>query len=128
VRADIFTLCDFAQESGGKLTVVGTFDTIIARSFPCVHPLFSVAVRIRFDLWEFTRHHFRIEIRDLKGNLAIEPISGSLEIRGSENTTALSHLIYSIANFQCTAPGVLNFVLSIDDKEIASIPLHIRKG
>jgi hypothetical protein len=50
MKTEIFTFCDFAQENGGKLTIVGTFDTIIARHFPCVHPQLSVVIRIRFDL------------------------------------------------------------------------------
>jgi hypothetical protein len=44
MKIELFTFCDFAQENGGKLTIVGTFDTIVSRNFPCVHPQLSVVV------------------------------------------------------------------------------------
>jgi hypothetical protein len=128
MKTEVFTFCDFAQESGGKLTIVGTFDTIISRNFPCIHPQLSVVIRIRFDLWEFSNHSFRIETRDLNGEMNIEPISGNMEVKGAGNATAVSHLVFTISNLRFSSSGMVNFVLYMDDKEVASIPLYIRKG
>jgi hypothetical protein len=128
MKIELFTFCDFAQENGGKLTIVGTFDTIISRSFPCVHPLLSVVIRIRFDIWEFARHSFRIETRDLDGEMSIEPISGNVDVQGVGNASAVSHLVFAISNLKFKRGGVVNFVLYIDDKEFSSIPLYIRKA
>ncbi|MDR3167488.1 MAG: hypothetical protein LBT93_06045 [Treponema sp.] len=128
MKAEIFTFCDFAQENGGKLTIVGTFDTIVSRNFPCIHPQLSVVIRLRFDIWEFASHTFRIETRDLNGELNMETISGTVEVKGVGNATAVSHLVFSISNLQFKSSGVVNFVLYMDDKELTSIPLYIRKG
>jgi hypothetical protein len=128
MKTELFTLCDFAQENGGKLTIVGTFDTIIAREFPCIHPHLSIVIRIRYDLWEFGGHSFRIETRDLDGGMNIEPVSGHIEVKGVGNASAVSHLVFSISNLQFKSSGVINFVLYIDDKEMTSIPLYLRKG
>jgi hypothetical protein len=107
---------------------VGTFDTIISRNFPCVHPQLSVVIRLRFDLWEFGNHVFRIETRDLEGEMNMETINGNIEVRGVGNASAVSHLVFSISNLHFKNPGLINFVLFIDDKEVNSIPLYIRKG
>ncbi|MCL2608861.1 MAG: hypothetical protein FWD94_03030 [Treponema sp.] len=128
MKIELFTFCDFAQENGGKLTVVGTFDTIISRNFPCTHPQLSVVIRIRFDLWEFSSHAFRIETRDLNGDTSMEPISGTLDVRGVGNATAVSHLVFTIGNLFFKETSVVNFTLYVDDKETASIPLYVRKG
>jgi hypothetical protein len=128
MKIELFTFCDFAQENSGKLTVVGTFDTIIARNFPCQHPQLSVVIRIRFDLWEFANHRFRIETRDLDGEINISPITGNIEVKGVGNATAVSHLVFTISNLRFKNNGVVNFILYIDDKEFSSIPLYIRKG
>ena len=128
MKIELFTFCDFAQENGGKLTIVGTFDTIISRNFPCIHPQLSVVIRIRFDLWEFTTHAFRIETRDLNGDLNMEPISGTLDVKGVGNASAVSHLVFTIGNLRFKNPDVINFTLFIDDKETNSIPLYVRKG
>ena len=128
MKIELFTFCDFAQENGGKLTVVGTFDTIISRNFPCIHPQLSVVIRIRFDLWEFTNHSFRVESYDLDGEMGIEPIRGNVDVQGGGNATAVSHLVFSISNLHIKKSGILNFVLYIDEKEVMSLPLYIRKG
>ena len=128
MKAEIFTFCDFAQENSCKLTIVGTFDTIVSKNFPCVHPQLSVVLRLRFDIWEFSNHTFRIETRDLNGELNMETISGTVEVKGVGNATAVSHLVFSISNLQFKSSGVVNFVLYVDDRELTSIPLYIRKN
>ena len=128
MKIELFTFCDFAQENSGKLTVVGTFDTIISRNFPCIHPQLSVVIRLRFDLWEFGTHTFRIETLDLEGGASMESINGNIEVSGVGNASAVSHLVFSIGNLHFKEPGLINFVLYIDDKEIGSIPLYIRKN
>jgi hypothetical protein len=128
MKIELFTFCDFAQENGGKLTIVGTFDTIISRNFPCIHPQLSVVIRVRFDLWEFSSHNFRIETRDLDGEMSMETITGAVDVKGVGNATAVSHLVFTISNLRFKAGGVVNFVLYVDDRELGSIPLYIRKG
>ena len=128
MKIELFTFCDFAQENGGKLTIVGTFDSIISRKFPCIHPQLSVVIRIRFDVWEFAHHPFRIETRGLNGEMSMDPISGNLDVKGVGNSTAVSHLVFTIGNLRFNGPGVVNFTLFLDDKEAGSIPLYIRQG
>ena len=128
MKIELFTFCDFAQENSGKLTIVGTFDTIVSRNFPCVHSQLSVVIRLRFDLWEFSNHQFRIETKDLDGDMVIKPIKGNVEVKGVGNATAVSHLVFSISNIHFKSSGVINFTLYIDDKEAASIPLYLSMG
>lgn len=128
MTTELFTFCDFAQENNGKLTIVGTFDTIITRRFPCVHPQLAMVVRIRFSLGEFDAHEFRIETRDVDGNRCMDPISGHIEVRGVGNATAVSHLVFSIANLRFANAGVINFTLYVDERELATVPLYVRRG
>ena len=128
MKIELFTFCDFAQENSGKLTIVGTFDTIIARSFPCIHPHLSVVIRIRFDLWEFANHQFRIETKTLEGETVIDPIQGNVDVKGVGNATAVSHLVFTISNLHFKNPGLINFILYVDDKELSSIPLYLSNG
>jgi hypothetical protein len=125
---EIFTFCDFAQENSGKLSIIGTFDTIIARNFPCVHQQLTIVIRLRFNISEFSSHTFRIETRDLDGQSSIDPITGRIEVRGVGNATAVSHLVFTINGLRFRNAGVVNFTLYIDDHEVSSIPLYVRKG
>lgn len=49
MKTEILTLCDYASDNEGKLTIVGTFDTIIASKFPWRTYFYAVA---RIDLEE----------------------------------------------------------------------------
>jgi hypothetical protein len=128
MKVEMFTFCDFAQENGGKLTIVGTFDTIVAKAFPCVHPVMSLVIRLRFDIFEFGVHDFRIESRDLDGATVAEAISGKMEVKGVGNATAVTHLVFGIGNLQFKSNGDINFVLYLNEKEIAVTPLYLRKA
>jgi len=64
----------------------------------------------------------------LEGEMSMEAINGNIEVRGVGNASAVSHLVFSISNLHFKNPGLINFVLFIDDKEVNSIPLYIRKG
>jgi hypothetical protein len=67
-------------------------------------------------------------MRDLDGNMTMDSISGNIDVKGVGNATAVSHLVFSIANLRFNNSGLVNFILFIDDKEAASVPLYIRKG
>jgi len=128
MKIEIFTFCDFAQENAGKLTIVGTFDTILSQKFPCIHPQLSVVIRLRFDIWEFTNHNFRIETRDLNGQKTMDAISGKIDVKGIGNASAVSHLVFTISNLHFNDATVISFVFFLDDKEAGVVPLYIRKS
>jgi hypothetical protein len=57
----------------------------------------------------------------------MDPVSGKLKVNSAGNATAVSHLVFTIGNLKFLSPGIVNFVLFMDDKEIFSTPLYIRK-
>ena len=77
---------------------------------------------------EFGPHTFRIETRNLNGEMSMEAISGNIDVKGVGNASAVSHLVFSITNLHFSDSGLVNYILFIDDKEVDSIPLYIRKG
>jgi len=58
----------------------------------------------------------------------MEAINGNIEVKGAGNASAVSHLVFSISNLHFKEPGLINMVLFIDDKEMDSLPLYIRKN
>src|SRR5712672_3076238 len=78
METEIFTLCDFAQDAGGKLTIVGTFDQIGSKTFPVTHPSCSLACRLRFSEKEQGTHDFKLRLVDIKGKEVIPSIEGNI--------------------------------------------------
>jgi hypothetical protein len=58
----------------------------------------------------------------------MEAISGTLDVKGVGNATAVSHLVFTISNLRFRREGVVNFVLYVDNKELTTLPLYIRKS
>ena len=60
----IASLCDSAADYGGKLCLLGAFDTILVRQFPALHPFCSVALRIIFRDTDEGKHTLRMNLID----------------------------------------------------------------
>jgi hypothetical protein len=127
MHVDIFTLCDFAQESAGKLTVVGAFDTVYARSFPAVHPFMSLAMRLRFYIHEGGTHPIKIEFFGPDGNELVKPIEGELTVGDFSGSSRVVHSVFNFVNTSIEREGAIGITLSVDGKEVCTSPLYIRK-
>ena len=53
---EIFTLCDYAINENGKLTIVGTFDSFGSKDIPFVHDQCALVFKLRFTLEEQNSH------------------------------------------------------------------------
>jgi hypothetical protein len=73
MEIQVATLCDYATDYGGKLCVMGTFDTIAAHQLPVIHPHCALALRVCFKLGDEGHHKFSIRFIDADGNNVIDP-------------------------------------------------------
>ena len=60
--------------------------------------------------------------------MCMDAINGNMVVNGAGNATAVSHLIFTVSNLHFKDSGMRSFAFYMDDREIASIPLYIRKG
>ena len=126
---EIFALCDHAQDFGGKLVVVGTFDTIWAGGFPCVHHACSLAARIRFNSLTADTHQVRINIVDEDGHEIVPPLQGSLGIKPPPvGQSMAANLVLTIGQLTFPKPGRYSIDLFINDEHQRSLPLMINKN
>jgi hypothetical protein len=128
MHVEILALCDFAQDSMGKLNIVGAFDAITVREFPSVHPLMCVAARIRFQVYELGSHAMRMELVDGTGDRLAPPLDGSMNVDGIGGDSACANLALNISNLRVEREGSWKLTLSIDGQERASVPLYIRRA
>ncbi len=126
MTVELFALCDFAQEEGGKLTVLGLFDTLCAREFPAVHPLFCVAARLRFPVYELGRHAVRFSIENAEGQELIPAFEGGIAVEGIGIDSASSNIALRLSNVPLPGEGIWRASLSVDGTEVAQAPLYIR--
>lgn len=112
MEIEIFTLCDYAADNGGKLTVVGTFDNITTPSLPVLQQL-GIAIRLRFSARQTGAHTMALKITD-PTKASIANINGSLNV-----PDPVEPLPYTSINM------ALNLGLEIKEKGIYKIEFHL---
>jgi hypothetical protein len=123
---EAFLLCDAATDYGGKLNVLGAFDTIFSTQVPATHPACAVALRIRFTRVEEGKHPFRICVIDEDGSEVFPRLEGNITVRIPPH--ADSSIVNVIANIQrLTLPrfGKYRIDLAIDSQHKASLPFML---
>jgi hypothetical protein len=86
MKTEIFTLCDFAQDNGGKLTVVGTFDVLNLDGATPFVPPFYLAFKGRYEKTDSGETKATINIRDKVGVDIIPPMNVPVNLKMPDNT------------------------------------------
>lgn len=128
MQIEVFSLCDAALHTSGKLNILGVFDSITVRGLPAKHPHCAIALRIRFTTVEAGAHKVRITMVDEDGKSIVEkPIEGNIEAKFGENTRwVTSDLVFNMQNMQFPKEGQYSIDLAIDGRQQASLPISVR--
>ena len=128
MNVELFALCDAAADYNGKLSILGAFDAIWARTAPAVHPQCAVALRMRFSKVEEGEHKVRINIVDADGKSVVKPFETSANIRYQENVTSIAaNMILNLHGIKFPVFGDYSVDLTVDDKHEASLPLYVNQ-
>lgn len=128
MEIEIFTICDFAQDNNGKLTVVGTFDGINSKQFPFTQANFSVACRLRFAEKETGTHEIRLRFIDIDGKELLQPIQGQMNIpKPTNGQYSTVNLVFNLSQLKFEKAGRYSFELYIDDEWESGLPLFVSK-
>ena len=74
-------LCDYAAQSGGKLSAIGVgIDTIYARNVPATHPLMFAVIALQFSQVEVGQKQIGIHIIDSDGGNIVPPLDGTFNV------------------------------------------------
>ncbi len=123
----VAVLCDAATDSGGKLNLLGAFDTIHAAELPAVHPFCSVALRLTFANAEEGEHKLALHFVNDDG----QPVMPSIEIPVNivlpdDNHFVTCNFIVNIQQLKFDAPGQYAVELNLDGKTAGNIPLLVK--
>ncbi|MDE5875289.1 MAG: hypothetical protein K2H15_06540 [Muribaculaceae bacterium] len=120
MKTKIFTLCDFAKDYNGQLSINGTFNVIKSNVFPTVPR--SIFLACQFELCEniVGSHNVNIILTDLQTNKIIIDEKLRLEI-GQKNESTIdkkrfyTNLVLNLENISFDAPGTFEFKVSSDE-------------
>ena len=128
MNVELFALCDAAADYNGKLSILGAFDAIWARTVPAVHPQCAVALRMRFSKIEEGNHKVRILIVDADGQEVVKPFETSANIKYRENINSIAaNMILNLHGIKFPGFGEYSIDLTVDGKHEASLPLYVNQ-
>lgn len=122
---EIFTICDAATISGGKLNILGSFDQLYSAFFPFQHPDCTVAAKLRFDASEVGLHQVEVRVIDLDGRKVVPSEPVPLHVVAPEGRTVAHMLITRHNGLPFARPGEYVLDLVVDGEVRASVPLLI---
>ncbi len=127
MQIEVFSLCDAATAEGGKLNVLGAFDTLWVKKVPAVHPHCTVVLRVRFHSSEGNEHDLTVKFVDMDGKHIVPATSGKIKIKFPEKQRSSSaNLILNIQGLKIEKAGEYSIDLAIGGRNRASVPLFVR--
>ncbi len=128
MNIQVAVLCDAATDYNGKLNLIGTFDTIVAKQMPALHPQCSVALRIIFDKVEEGAHKLKMNFVDEDGRLVMPSIDLPVDVPIPADAGFVSrNFVINIQQLKFERPGMYSIDLAVDGRQEASIPLCVKK-
>ncbi len=127
MNIQLSVLCDAATDYGGKLNILGTFDTIVTNHLPAFHPQCSVALRIMFSKIEEGHHKVKMNFVDEDGKFVMPSIDMPVDVAipGDANFLVRNFVI-NIQQLKFDNPGQYAIDVAIDGRQETSIPLFVR--
>jgi len=128
MNVQIAVLCDAATDYGGKLNLLGTFDTVLAQQMPAVHPQCSVALRIVFDKIEEGAHKVKMNFVDDDGKFIMPSIEMPFDVGLPADASFLArNFIINIQQLKFDRAGQYAIDIAIDGRHDTSIPLQVKQ-
>jgi hypothetical protein len=123
----VAVLCDAATDYGGKLNVLGTFDTIHATRLPAVHPQCSIAARMTFSKAEEGQHKVRLTFVDEDGKPLMQNIEMPVQVVVPDDTIFISrNFVVNIQGLKFEKPGLYSIDIAVDGRQEGCIPLLVK--
>ncbi|MGR3320223.1 MAG: DUF6941 family protein [Candidatus Anammoxibacter sp.] len=128
MKIEIFTLCDAATNSDGKLNILGSFSHIFGKEAPITHPLCALAIKLRFEKIEQGSKRLRISFVNADGKPVIPTLEQTFTVNVHPNeSTANVNLVLLIQQLKLENFGDYSIDLAIDGRLEGAIPLAVRQ-
>lgn len=127
MNLEVFTFCDAANDSQGKLNILGAFDTVNVPAVPAILAQCAIAVRMRYDRIESGEHLVTLRIILPSSTALPDTPSGKATIPppppGADIASGL--IVYNITGLPLPEAGKYRVAFIVDDVAVGAIPLYV---
>ena len=125
-------ICDSASDYGGKLCILGAFDTVWSLKFPTQHPHCSLAFRFLFTGSDIGKHEFQVLFVDADGKALLPngPLKFGIQIGmiPDEQYFLSRNLVVNMQGLPLPSAGQYAFDSHCNGQVIARVPLQAIQG
>jgi hypothetical protein len=134
MQIDYLILADAVAAVGGKHYIHGAgWDTLFVSSFPEVHPMLSLAVRLRVPWAETNKPHtVEVDVRDDEDDSTIlpgPPLRGPFFVGQPANiapgSDQLMHMGLDLVSLRFQKPGAYTIFFRVDGHELGTSRFHV---
>ena len=119
-------LCDFAEESGGKVHARGVgVDQIQTPVVPATHPQLSVVVAFSYEGSDAGTQALAIRVIDADGHGIIPSIEGHLTLNDPGGAVGQGRVLFQLTGVQFQRYGDYAVEVAIAGVSVASLPLTV---
>jgi len=120
-------LCDYAQDSAGKLHAIGIgWDTLYARGFPTVHPMMCFVAVLRGTIAERGTKKVVLRLLDADGNDVLPEQEQQIPFAvRPPNVEGNVNIILQLGGLKFAKPGQYAFSLLVQDNHVLTIPFSV---
>ncbi len=128
LRVEVFTVCDWAAEENGRLTLVGTYELMSAPAFPVVVAQITIALRLRFWPDESGEHLVRLSMTNPDGRSVGTPMETKATLHPvDEERSGAYNLIFQAHQMLFEEPGEYSIDLHLNDRLEGRLPLCLKR-
>jgi hypothetical protein len=128
MQLSMLLMADYATvDAGGKLNILGSFDSLSAQQFPVKHPLMHLVMRFQPELGEYgDTRKLRIVLVDEDGQELFQ-VSGDFQIPALQKGQVAPALpiIFGIRDLEFPRPGRYEFRIFVDKEQKDFITLSV---
>lgn len=128
MQIEVFTIADAATEFGGKLNLLGSFDTLNVEKLPGILPSFTIVLKVRANTSEKDTQKFEIDFLNPDGSNLIDKFTSSVNFNFLESIdSATAHILINLQGVPF--PNFGKYVIKLTHEGVvkASLPLYVRK-
>lgn len=126
MKFELFTLCDGAYNYNGRLTIVGTYDNVLAKSFPWKTDL-VFAMKLFVPKSETGKKKISLKFLNTVGNNFAADINAQVDIPKSETN---GHIAFSsvLRGVSFDKPGTYVIRIEENDKKLKEFAFDVMQG
>lgn len=126
LRIEIFAVCESASDQNGRLSILGTFDSITGFQFPLVLQQAAVVLRLRFWPLESRKHSVRLTTTDPDGRQVMAPVEAAAALMPSlEDQSSAYNIIFNVRDLCLNAPGEHTIDFYLDGSLEGRLPFTV---